>query len=325
MSSETTGEMFKDRRGGLIFMGVLQIVIGAVCALLVPLMLLSLFVARKGDPDAVGAPVAAMVTPVLVYGFGAAFFISMGIGSIRARRWCRAIMTVVSWIWLIVGLQALLLWILMIPTLREQMASSPVPPGSTFIRFFVMFVGAVLGVLYIVLPALFAAFYSGRNVKATCEYYDPQPRWTDRCPLPVLAVIVLLMYGMVSLPMMLAYGVVPFFGILVTGVPAVIVLLAGIALLFVVVRWVYRLSVAGWWGAVGLTTFGALSYCITFARVDTEAFLRTMGFTAKQLKDIDRFTFLQGPVAVVGWVLSVALVLLYLLYARKFFKSSGTV
>ena len=44
-----------------------------------------------------------------------------------------------------------------------------------------------LGVFFVILPAVWIFFYKSRQVKATCEARDPVARWTDACPLPVLA------------------------------------------------------------------------------------------------------------------------------------------
>jgi len=67
-------------------------------------------------------------------------------------------------------------------------------------------------------------FYSSRHVKATCEARDPVPRWTDACPLPVLA---LCLWAWLCLPMMLfmpfsGHMVMPFFGMFLTGAPAAV-------------------------------------------------------------------------------------------------------
>ena len=47
---------------------------------------------------------------------------------------------------------------------------------------------AVTAVFMLLLPAAFLVFYQRASVRATCQRRDPQARWTDRCPLPVLAV-----------------------------------------------------------------------------------------------------------------------------------------
>ena len=75
---------FKDRSTGLIIFGLLQIVMGVGSVLLIPLMLLSLLVAPT-----TGAPtdVRMMIPAFGVYGLLAAVLVSLGVGSIRARRW----------------------------------------------------------------------------------------------------------------------------------------------------------------------------------------------------------------------------------------------
>jgi len=54
-----------------------------------------------------------------------------------------------------------------------------------------------MGLLFIVLPGGLILVYQSRHTKATCEARDPVPRWTDACPLPVLALSLMLGFGVV--------------------------------------------------------------------------------------------------------------------------------
>ncbi len=49
------------------------------------------------------------------------------------------------------------------------------------------------------LPSVWTFFYSGKNVKATCEARDPVIRWTDACPLPVLAMCLWLSFSVLMM------------------------------------------------------------------------------------------------------------------------------
>jgi len=99
-ASSPTVPPFKDTSTSLVVFGVLEIILGAVCALMVPLIVVGQMMA----PDAGALPMGQMAAGMGIYLLFGAFFVTIGYGSIRARRWARAIMLVISWIWLVVGL-----------------------------------------------------------------------------------------------------------------------------------------------------------------------------------------------------------------------------
>src|ERR1035438_153181 len=85
---------YKNRSSGLIIFGVLTILLGCVCALLVPLMLFGQTMSAK----ATGTPpnFSVLLPAVSVYGFLAVVLVWLGIGSINARRWARALLLIFS-------------------------------------------------------------------------------------------------------------------------------------------------------------------------------------------------------------------------------------
>jgi hypothetical protein len=177
----------RDRRGGLIALGVLHLLLGAFCALMVPMMTIALVAATVTD-GSLGASVSPrLMLPALFFYAALAFwFITMGIGSIRCRRWARALILVCSWIWLVSGVGGLgfMLWFYAPGGGLPNTATPGVPAVVATIVGIVTLV--VMAVLYVVVPGLFVLFYGRANVRATCERRDPTTRWTDRCPLPVL-------------------------------------------------------------------------------------------------------------------------------------------
>jgi hypothetical protein len=94
-----TPPQFKDRRTGLIVFGILEILCGTFCLLVIPLMIAGQTMAgRMGG----GSLQFRMIVPaILVYGLMAAIFLTLGIGSIRARRWARAFSLILGWSWLL--------------------------------------------------------------------------------------------------------------------------------------------------------------------------------------------------------------------------------
>jgi hypothetical protein len=177
---------FKDRKIGLVVFGILQIILGGFCALMVLIAIFGMIASAVLDnSSAIAMSPTTMIPAVLFYVILAVWFICMGIGSIKARRWARALVLVTSWLWLISGISGLIFMLLLMPDMYDQMGESGrMPPEVARVMKYVM--TAFMTVLYIIIPAVLVLFYGSKNVKATCEFRDSRVRWTDKCPLPVL-------------------------------------------------------------------------------------------------------------------------------------------
>lgn len=315
------GPEFKDRRGGLMAFGILLIAAGGLCALFVPMMLLGQVMAAR--TTGVAADYRMMIPGMVMYGVLAVAFVWLGIGSIGARRWARALILILAWLWLVTGVIAIGVVIVVLP----QVLATPPPSGQALpeaARGVVMILAVVFtGVIFVLLPGLLVLFYGSRHVKATCEARDPAPRWTDACPLPVLALSLMLGYSVVLwMPMLLAFqhSVVPCFGRLLSGPPGAVVILMLMALWSYSAWAMYRLKPAGWW--IMLITFTAMmvSSLLTFSRVDVVEMYRLMGTPEQQIQQIQQYGFLQGR----NMLLLIALCALplfgYLLYVKKYFR-----
>src|SRR5882757_285048 len=93
---------YKDRSSGLVIFGILTLLLGCLAGLFVPLMLFGQMMAAKA-PNAPPVNHATMLPGVAVYVLLAVALIWLGIGSIKARRWARALLLIFSWSWLIMG------------------------------------------------------------------------------------------------------------------------------------------------------------------------------------------------------------------------------
>ena len=94
---------YKDRSTGLIIFGILTLLLGCLAGLFMLLMLFGQMMAAKA-PDAPPVNHAAMLPGMAVYGLLAVALVWLGIGSIMARRWARALLLIFSWSWLIMGI-----------------------------------------------------------------------------------------------------------------------------------------------------------------------------------------------------------------------------
>ncbi len=323
---------FRDQSTGLILFGVFQILIGCLCLLMAPCVLLPAFMSVQSE---------AMSTQMMLP--GAAFylllavaFITLGIGSIRARRWARALTLVFSWMWLVFGVASLVFMVLYLPrmlaALPQQIeAAQPAGtqaaqiPSQVFFMIFMVTLGTS-GCLYCVLPSVFLLFYQRQAVRATCEYRNPQTCWTDRCPLPVLAVTLALAVSVISVPISLAaFHSIPLFGVVLSGLRAATVGLLMTVLLVWLVRGTYRLEMWSWWTLLLVFALGMASMAVTVGRLGLLPMYEQMGFPPAQLETLRKMGFddSMGPLgwyALPTWIAMLG----YLLYLRRYFVRANT-
>jgi len=313
---------FKDMRTGLIAFGVIQIIFGGFCALSIPLMIFGMLASTAlGKSSAAPISVRMMVPSVLFYVVLAVWFIWMGIGSIKAKRWARALILVSSSLWLICGIGGLIFMLLFLPGMYDQMAKNPqMPPAAVSIMKFTMI--GFMTVFYVVIPAVFVLFYKSKNVKATCEFRDPQVRWTDKCPLPVLAVSFI--FGLWAASMLFTgcyKWTIPFFGFILSGLTGAAVVLIVMFISAYLAWGTYRLDIKAWWCSLFWIIAWALSTGITFSRVSIWDLYEKMNFPKEQMDMMRQYGMPQtSTMAVLVGLWSLGL-LAYLLYIRRYFVS----
>jgi len=302
----------KDRSAGLILFGALQLLLAlcAVCAVLGMAAAMEMQ-SRAGAPP---IPQASVVSNIVLYAAIAAYFFSVGVGSIRRRRWARALSLVVSAIWLVVGIIAIAAVTTILPHLMALF-----PPSQTTFMMTILYV--VFGIIYLLIPLVMVLFYRSPHVKATCESRDPVTRWTDRVPLPVLAVVIVMAFAALSVVMALSYGMVPLFGVILTGAPAAIVLVAFAGLCGYLSVQLYRLKRSAWLTSVFFVVFSIANAAVTFSRIDLEKLYEQMGVMTPQLRamhlgDLSRNAGLWCVVGV-SWLVALG----YLIWTRKFFDA----
>jgi hypothetical protein len=310
---------FKDSKTGLIVFGILHIIFGGFCALMVPFMIFGMIAsAFLGMSDPPSMRTTMVIPGLLLYLLLAVWFICMGIGSIKARRWARALILVSSCLWLICGFSGLIFILLLMPDIYDRMGENEqIPPELARIMKYVM--AAFMTVLYVLIPAVLVLFYGSKNVKATCRFRDPQIRWTDKCPLPVLALSLMFGFWAVSMPFTGLYGwAVPFFGFILTGIRGAAVVLV-VMLLSGYIAWgTYKLSIKAWWAAVLLIIAWALSTGITFSRVSILDCYEKMNFPEQQFDIMKQLSISQDYLLLFSGLWFVGF-LGYLLYTRRYF------
>ena len=310
---------FKDRKVRLVVFGILQIILGSLSALTVPLMIFGMIATAARKDAAESVNVRTMIPGVLLYTLLGVWFIWMGIGSVKVRRWARALILVSSWIWLICGTLGFAFVLLMIPNMYDKMAESGKIPGAVEIVIMCVMVTFMV-MFYVIIPGLLVLFYSGRNVKATFEYRDPKVRWTDKCPLPVLAISLMTVGWAISMLWMGIYKwTIPFFGSILSGTAGAIVILILILLLIYTAYGTYKLDIKAWWCALLHIAGWSLSTIVTFSRVNIQDYYDKMGFSGQQLESMKQYCAILGSnmnLFLGFWAIAV---IAYLIYIRRYF------
>ncbi len=268
----------RDRTTGLIVFGIFEILLGGGCLLRAAIPYLGSLVTAHAGAGAM--PLRALAPVLGMYLAAGAVAIWLGIGSILARRWARARWLCVSGPGLVMGLIALPFGILTAANLPRQMAASGQPevPPAMLVMIQILTLATML-VFYVAIPAALFLFYRSPHVRGTCEARDPVERWTDRCPLPVLALSVWTALGGLAMLAMVTFGgFFPLFGRYVTGwAGSGLMALAGAALI-ACAGGLYRLKAGAWWALGAFTIVGGISGTITIWRADFGALYTQMGF-----------------------------------------------
>ncbi len=224
-----------DRSTRLMLFGIFQILLGCLAGLMgLMVFLVSALGPMAGAPQGEAINAQSMIPAIALYLVLAVSFVWLGIGSIRARRWAWTLTVVLSWIWLIVGVLgfagAVLLEGRMMSAAMKQQANVP-PQMLVMIQ---IITAAVMACMYILLPAIILIFYQRESVRATCQRRDPRIPWTDRCPMPVLALSISLALSVASMPSAVVYGpVIPLFGVFISGpLGAAVILLVTLAMAY---------------------------------------------------------------------------------------------
>jgi len=312
---------FKDRKTGLILFGIIQLIFGGFSALMIPLMMVGVAVSsHQGDNTAMGTDTRMIIPGVMFYTLLAVWFIWMGIGSIKTRRWARALILVSSWMWLVFGTIALIFMLLFMPDIYGQLAQDGQISGRviSIIKYMTL---VFMAVIYVFIPGVLVFFYGSKHVKATCEHRDPQIRWTDKCPLPVLAVSLMFAGWMCTMPLLGVYNwAIPFFGYILSGFSGAVAAMIT-ALLSAYIAWgTYKLKIQAWWCAVVLTIGWAISSAISFSGQGLLEFYQHMNIPEQDLAFLEQSGMLQGSTMGISTGLWLACLLVYLLFQKKHFK-----
>ncbi len=301
---ETAPERWRDRSGGLRVFGTIAIVLGVLCAGFVVLFLLT----RALQPT-------QRWEPAILYAALAALFCTLGFGSYWGRRWARDLILVGSVACLTTAVLAapFMIWIVV----QLSTADPRISGVRDSVGCVVMVVLAVMMVVFISLPLSFLLFYSRQDVRWTVEKLDPERRWTQAQPLPVLGAVLLYAVSAAGSLTALAHPVLPVPGGVLTGAPARgLLLVIGVA--SAIIAWgLYRGKRAAWMAAAVMTAVWGAFSLLAIRDLDFAQMQKAMGASEEEIRQmagIDVSPPLTALVAVTGlaW-------LGYLWWLRRYF------
>jgi hypothetical protein len=315
----------RDRTAGLVVIGILEICLALLCLLMfafIEMATLSLRSLPEGQEAAMSS--RTMLGAGLFYLLGAAYFGSLGAGTLRARRWARTIGLVTSWMWLLSGIFGILMMVFILPKMMASMSAAAGPGNEGVGAVMTGCVFFFLILIYLGLPGILVLFYRGPNVRATFAARDPSLPWTDRVPAPVLALTLLLAFAAMTALPALFYGVLPVFGAILTGASAILGFLILAALCAALAWGVYHRRLAAWWAVVACWVLGCANGAFFLAQgsAGIRRLYGAMKMPAAQLEQIDRmglYDMYSNPALLalmavlwLGW-------LGFLIWTRRFF------
>jgi hypothetical protein len=243
--------MTGNRRGLLVGFGVTAIVVGAVAVLAAVGGWISLWRLLSLGMGFTGRMIAQSVAAGLFLLVAAVALVWGGVAMIRCRRWVGPFGWAVAVGWLVLGC-------LSIEVTAVDVLTSHWEVGLE------MGLGVTLTATALaLLPLAFVVMLSRPGVRRTLEAYHPYPVWTDRHPLPVLAVGT--WCGLCGLVLLAgaAETVAPFFGFFVGGWRGSSVQAGWAAMLLAAAVSCFRRPSLGWWLALAALTLYVASMTAT--------------------------------------------------------------
>jgi hypothetical protein len=313
-----------------VIFGIVQIILGLLAALMVPLIALAALMSRLAPTGAM--PPGNFVSGVATYALIAAVFLALGIGSVQTTRWARALTLVTSWYWLIVGTLITVVMTAVLPVamrramaqVQQNSANAPSPDITTGVMAVIITLMIVFFTFFLVLlPIAFIVFYRRNDVVLTCRHRDPVERWTDRTPLPVLGASLAFFVGsLYTLLLAVTSPMLPLFGHYLTGIPAAgcLVLLAGLDLYLAIA--LFRLQLSGWWIAIIAAPLRMSATAFSYSRAGLMQAYAKLGWSDAQLQVLNSNPIFHSRIILGMGVIMMIGFFAYLLWLKRYFKTT---
>ena len=277
------GDPNRDRTVGLLLFGMFEVALGILSFSLAMLLLVTVSSTGLGGMK----PSHFWMSMGILFCL-TVWFILMGLGSMKARRWARALVLVGAWVTILLGTFALALMLYVIPEIYNVLVDLGGVDQHVAMGWLYFAVFSLL-LLEVVFPLVAIGFYSLAGVQATCERKNPEDSWTDRYPLPLLAMGFISVLGSLSIIVGSSANYVVFlFGRIFSGPTGMLVvaLLSGAC---AYVGWgAFKRNKHAWWGAYGIVLITSISTMLTFAELDMKNLYTHMNYNAEQIERLMR-------------------------------------
>lgn len=217
------------------------------------------------------------------------FALWLGMGSIMRKRWARANLQALGWLWtggFVVGIIANIGAFPIIIDSMSQPQEADLPEG--------FFAGMVIGMLffYLMPGVLLMWIYSLRNVRLTAEFHDNHARWTDPIPNSVLIYWQLLAAGSITFLAMSPFyhEVLAMVEVEANPILTVAGCLIVSAVLGLTAFGFAKLKPWAWWVAAGLSVLGVVGTYFLSQNMDPMAAYEDLELSEEELEMYEQMT-----------------------------------
>jgi hypothetical protein len=307
----------RDRSGLLTLVGVVEILLGALSLAVGVLGVAAIAIGARLSPAMEAVPRSALVLDLAFYAGTGAFLFTMGVGTMRAKRWARAMMLVVCWPGMLGILLGSILLAFVAPVLLQGISDDPVNTRNVAIVLF-----AVCGVLALV-PLAFIVFYERPSVREMFASRDPRPTWVDSRPLPILGMALALVAGGAGMVLSAPWHLTIQFGYVLTDWrAAVVTALNGLVWTWLGLQ-IYWMTKGGWWANVVWGTVAHLSVWISLRRIPLASMFWL--YQGRHNGDDATTAFTTTFDAYAAWLVAASLLIWIgtLLWLRRYYRPEG--
>jgi hypothetical protein len=214
-----------------------------------------------------------LAAQIMGYYLIAALLVPIGYGTLTLQRWARHLTLAALRFWVVAGLPLILAAFFVLLSSKEVSLA------------FAIVSAILLAASYLLLPGLGVRFYESPATRHSFRVQDTQPSWIEGIPVPVLGLAYVLAFLLLVVHTHIYFnGMVPLFGIWLSGLNGIVWLDASMLVLALLLWGILRIRPWAWWGALGYVSLLALSYVITLLRSSWQGILSTAAFPAFEVQ-----------------------------------------